>query len=792
MDVTWRKVWRDLTRNRGRTILVVLAMAVGVYSLGMTLGMYGLMRDQMIETHRAAVMAHVRFWTTTLFDQDVLEVIARDPEIADVEGTGLGTFRWRLEGETEWRDGELIAHPDFNAQRMNRAELLQGAWPTGRTLTAERLSSNFYGISPGTTAVVDVGQRERRLPVVGVARGQMVLPPQFGDVATFYVTPETLAWLTGQPEGFNSLFVRLESFSQEGAENAARRIGRRLEGLGLAQTDEGYYITDPDVHWAQEQVDTLLSIMTAMSVLSLGLSGFLIVNTINAIVVRQVWQVGVMKVFGATFWRVVRIYMATALIYGLLALPLGVPAGAIVAYSVSSYAVDLFNVPLDGFQVVPQALLVQAVVGLAVPLLAALVPVAAGVRKTVRQALDTRGIGTGFGQGWLDRLVGRVHRLPRPLALSLRNAFRRKARIALTLGTLVLGGAMFIVVLSVTGSMDDTFGAMFSDLGHDVIARFGSPHRAGRLVEVAEGVPGVESAEVWGGTWAAMSLAEGGQRGVYLWGVPEDSGLFAPRLVAGRGLLPGDSRAILLNNGIAEDEGIRVGDEIELAVGQRESTWTVVGLVLSVRNGQRESYVPLDALARETGSVNQGNVLMVATGVHDLETQQRVGRELDLALAAHRIEGATVHSAIEEQETDESMFGPTVIIMLSMAGLAAVVGGIGLASTMSINVVERAREIGVMRATGATSPAVAGLFVGEGVFVGVLSWLLAVPLSFPGAFFLGNAIGDSLITVPLEFSYSTEGVALWLLIVVALSALASLWPALRATRVSVREALVYE
>jgi putative ABC transport system permease protein len=130
--------------------------------------------------------------------------------------------------------------------------------------------------------------------------------------------------------------------------------------------------------------------------------------------------------------------------------------------------------------------------------------------------------------------------------------------------------------------------------------------------------------------------------------------------------------------------------------------------------------------------------------------------------------------------------------MLVMAVLAAVVGSIGLMSTMSINVVERGREIGVMRATGARSSTIAGIFVAEGVLVGVLSWLLAVPLSYPGARFFSNMVGQTVFEVPLDFSYPISGMLLWLAIVVVLSALASMWPALNATRVSVREALAYE
>ena len=97
-----------------------------------------------------------------------------------------------------------------------------------------------------------------------------------------------------------------------------------------------------------------------------------------------------------------------------------------------------------------------------------------------------------------------------------------------------------------------------------------------------------------------------------------------------------------------------------------------------------------------------------------------------------------------------------------------------------------------MRATGATSPAVAAIFVVEGVLLGVLSWLFAVPLSYPGAYVFSNVIGQTLFELPFEFVYSVSGMALWLVIVVVLSTLASLWPALRATQVSVRESLAYE
>jgi putative ABC transport system permease protein len=127
-----------------------------------------------------------------------------------------------------------------------------------------------------------------------------------------------------------------------------------------------------------------------------------------------------------------------------------------------------------------------------------------------------------------------------------------------------------------------------------------------------------------------------------------------------------------------------------------------------------------------------------------------------------------------------------------MAILAASVGAVGLLSTFSINVYERRREIGVMRAIGATSKAVSGIYIAEGIIVGVMSWLLAAPLSYLASKFFSDAVGMATMEAPLEFRYSITGLLGWLALVAVIGAVASLWPARSATRVSVREALSYE
>jgi putative ABC transport system permease protein len=489
---------------------------------------------------------------------------------------------------------------------------------------------------------------------------------------------------------------------------------------------------------------------------------------------------------------VVRVYLSTALIYGGLASLLAVPLAAIAAHLMAGPLLDLINVTAGPFQVRPATVAMQVTVGLAVPLLAALVPAVGGARVSPHRAISSYGLGGGFGRGPLDRLAGSIRRLPRPLALSLRNTFRRKGRVALTLLALALGGVMFMMVMSVRSSLSNTIEMLVQDLDHDVWVWFRRRHPTARLAGVAEGVPGVTRAEVWSRWWVTLPLASGEERDICLWGVPPDSAMFNPRVVNGRGLLPDDGRAVLLNSKIAADEGIGVGDEVALNVGGRESAWTVVGLVFNIRNNRRENFVPFDALARATGGVDRGRIVMVQGQRHDAEGQRTLSRHLGDAYTARNIEVTFVGGVSEVREQPRAQFDVVIYLMLAMAILAAVVGGIGLMGTTSINVVERGREIGVLRAIGATPAAVAGVFVGEGVLVGVVSWLLAVPLSYPGARMFSESVGTELFQFPLDFRYSWDGVTLWLATVVALSVLASLGPALRATRISVREALAYE
>jgi putative ABC transport system permease protein len=126
-----------------------------------------------------------------------------------------------------------------------------------------------------------------------------------------------------------------------------------------------------------------------------------------------------------------------------------------------------------------------------------------------------------------------------------------------------------------------------------------------------------------------------------------------------------------------------------------------------------------------------------------------------------------------------------------MTVLVAIVGSVGLSGTLSINVIERIREIGVMRAVGASSSDIGLIFVGEGLILGLISWVISIPISIFAARIFVQVLGQ-VVDISVQYTYSISGVITWLIIVALLSLFASWLPAMHAARISVARSLAYE
>ncbi|HID53568.1 MAG TPA: FtsX-like permease family protein, partial [Anaerolineae bacterium] len=139
-----------------------------------------------------------------------------------------------------------------------------------------------------------------------------------------------------------------------------------------------------------------------------------------------------------------------------------------------------------------------------------------------------------------------------------------------------------------------------------------------------------------------------------------------------------------------------------------------------------------------------------------------------------------------------TIFNVIIAFLMFMAVLLGVVGGLGLMGTMSINVIERTREIGVMRAIGASDGAVLRIVLLEGVLIGLISWIIGGLAAIPASRWLASAVGNTLFQAEPSYSFSPQGALLWLFVVLLLALFASYLPARNASRLTVREVLSYE
>ncbi|MBI5084717.1 MAG: ABC transporter permease, partial [Acidobacteria bacterium] len=282
---------------------------------------------------------------------------------------------------------------------------------------------------------------------------------------------------------------------------------------------------------------------------------------------------------------------------------------------------------------------------------------------------------------------------------------------------------------------------------------------------------------------------DGGHGILTLRSAPPKSDFTTHRMMQGRWLQAGDTDAVVLNHITgALLPSVKTGDSVSLIVEQRLVRLRVVGIAQEMLT-PGSAYTTPETFARIMDQAGLTNAVRIK--LKDPGSLTATSRSIEAALAQ---EGVGVKISITEAMFDEAQTGHVYILvfaLISMALVMAVVGTLGLASAMGISVIERTREFGVMRAIGATSRVVLTNVVSEGVFIGLLSWLIAIPISLPISWQVGKLVGTLSFRVPLPLSVSLAAVGIWLAIVMAGSVAASALPAQRAARLTVRETLAY-
>ena len=534
--------------------------------------------------------------------------------------------------------------------------------------------------------------------------------------------------------------------------------------------------------------------MGALGVIAMVVSGLLIVNIINSIVGEQKRQIGVMKSLGATRWDNFVIYVGIAMAYGVIGMIPGVIVGSYLAVVMAQAIDEVMGTFVEGFSLSTSGILIGVVMGLAVPFVAAIVPVFLGTRVTILQAMTDMGISGNYGNGLWARAIN-IMPLPTNTKQAITNVTRKKGRLVLTWLTLTLAVAGFMGIFAMFASINEKIDGLFDAFGYEISV---VPNERQDFDQVntliLEGVDGIKA--IYPGVGLAVELEgyvsqdfETGQ--LQMLGIDPATDTLDLDIEAGSAWEDPAREGIVLSRGVADQIGKDAGDTVVLVAQGQSAEFEIIGIASFPFD---QGFMEWRALARLVGSTLASGdpaptaLLVQMTGANpSVDEVDDIIDEIEKTPLSNGIAAAQVN-LVEEAERIANLIATFGLIFESAAIVMAAVGAIGLLSTLSMSVFERQREIGVMRSIGASSFTVAGQFLTEGMLVGISAWIVAAPLSY--LLFAGLL---SSLEIDIEgIVYEPIALVIGLIGLIVITVLASLGPSLGAARRTVSAILRYQ
>ena len=765
--------------------MVVVAIATGMIGAGALLDAWAIVQRVTTQTYGTShpVSATLR---VNAANDDTLARVRALPAIAAARARRVVAAS--VESNGERRAAEVFSLQDWNARDIGALKSERGTWPPrDGEIVIETSSLEFSGATIGASLTFQAGKNApRALPVTGVAR-DVGLPPGWMDHVVYaFATPATIDSL-GAPSAFDEIqfVVRDTSLSRESVRRIAFDVKSALEKSGTRVSS--VEVPEPGRHPHAAQMDSLMLTQGGFALLTLLVCAFLIVNLVTALLSLQTRQIGVMKAVGADVGQIASMYLGYALLLGAIASSIALPAAIAIARPYAAMKSEMLNFPIAGATIPWWAIFLQFVVGCLLPVAAAAVPVARACRMEVVAALRDPGIAT-------ERLHLRRFALSgvaRPLQLSISNAFRRRQRMALTVLALAIGGAVYLGADNLRDGVRASVDRIFIGERYDVAFRLSDAYPVDSLQTALTNIDGVARVEAIGSTHASLAHEDGIVGDAFtIVGLRPDSTLLAPILESGRWPSAADGNAIVVSRSLSREEpSMQTGTTATLMMDGRTTHVHIVGVFES--GPQLLAYAPAAWFDATRGDTRATQVLLSTTSKSpalQLDTIARVRSALERA-------GMSVAGSQVMRETRRA-FEDHLLMVVQFLGVMAwvmiAVGGMGLASTMSLTVLERTREIGILCAIGARHREIFMMIQIEGWIVAALGWLVALPLSIPMSAAFAWAFGRVMFAVPVHALPSLRGAAVWLLLATVVSLLACALPARSALRRSVAAALSYE
>lgn len=796
----WKKMIRDFTGNRGRSFLLLISVSVGLFGVTAILGAYSILSRELTANYMNTNPASATVYVGEVTDA-ALESATNFPGVAEVEARTVMQARVQVGGD--WMPMLLFVINDFEDLRLNTFSRVSGAWPppTGTMLVERDVPSVLKQNEGGSVLVRMPHGYEEQVQISGIVHDATLAPARQEQSGYGYITLETLIALGEAPvlEELRILF--------DGNPDAATAEAKALE-LAKFLKAEGHEVHQlrvppPHKHPHQSQVTGILFMLLSFAVMAFVLSTILVAAIIAAVLAKQVREIGMMKAVGALSGQISRMYLSILLLLGAISVVIGIPLGIGAAWMFADMVADLLNLEIYSYTIPTWVIGVLTLSGLILPALVALPIVYRGCRLPVHEALGDFGVkATSFGEGRLDIALGKIRGIGLAYRMAIRNMFRRRGRLILALTLLTTGGGMFMTALNVSDGWRAMVGRIDTERFYDVEFLLHEAIANDRIEATLNAISDIKNFELWGAR--AITIAregnievthtypDGGHGSFSLIGLPSDTKMIRFPLIEGRWLQTGDLNTIVINQGAKSMmPNIQVGEMVTLSSEGNAKSWRLVGMVEEV-GSPAAAYVTSQAYNIAMGTEGTAQLIRLSTVSSDSAARQTLIRNIDSALVDA---GISIKKAVPLKLLRTAMGEHVTMLISTLMGAAvllAAIGTLGLSSTMAMNVIERTRELGIMRATGATPKLVLKTIISESVSIGLMGWILAIPLSLPLSYLVGSIVGNMSFKIPLPLTVSPFAMIFWLILITIIAAIAAAIPARQASKLVIREALSYE
>ncbi|HEY0753192.1 MAG TPA: ABC transporter permease [Ktedonobacteraceae bacterium] len=825
MRILLRKSWADIIKRQGRTLLAILSIMLGVLGITAVNQASDQLGGNFLYSTDPASVPNIVISTNAL-PASLLTTLAQQPGIEKFQQRSAYSTPWQIAGRDIDHTLSVFAFPDNEHIQLWPFQLVQGHLPgAGEIVLDVKNSMEGYTAAVGDSISVQTPDGHfTSLRVVGLSRTRGFAVGSMFANPMGYMSVTALQQLATSHSSNSATTLKLtqELLVQTPDGEAVQIYDRILQQLRSAHiaidgkiSNWNYSAGNAD---AQLSVAGPLTVIQLLSGISLLLVCVMLFNSVTTLMTEQIKIVGTMKALGGARWRIIGSYLLTIGIYSIFGTVLGLGLGLLLGYQLAARLASLVQidigtgVPLDAgpFQVSAWVAITSLLVGLLVPLVSGLWPLWNGTRITVREAISAYGVHTGktnrrdlgvhapaFGEAFYS--------LPQTTWLGLRSLFRKPGRTALTLLALTLSSAIFLAVQTTNNAL--SAGTVYASPYHNPDLRVdlnaGDTIHAQSVVQAIRALPNVSN--VIPLTFADTILAE---HRLFVTGV--DPAAYHPRLVAGRWLQVGERDALVLSEVTAQRVHLKVGQLLTLQIDSRGAdgqanviehvNWRLVGLIHddSDISGSADTHGFLG-----DGYATWNTVNAVAHRAPDYADRLSVSAYDKSPQALRQLQtqitGLLTRSGLSQGQVltiQDLLQGyidplPTVYsLFYAVAILVALVGLLSLALTLTISVLERRMEIGILRSLGATSWRVGTVFWVEGLTLAVLAWALGTIIGIPGAVLLVHILNMFLGPHAIPFQPLFILISLGFMLVVTL--VASFGPALSASRLRIREVLHYE